>query len=523
MVCSFLVPDVSWPNLGNCMYPDPNAQHVSHDKEQGSIMENTSHATNSSKLEVRADANVYSETVVSSEATLLQPTDLSIGSLPLKKDNRSLSEGVDVGHIPIIFPTARPPYFFCDSQLFIQDPQRPKECTRVCVESRGTSPIQCPLDLESKDEDGPGDQQVLKDTESKQVKVEPEKVTLNAAVQTNESLSLTVSVKTARTAEISIQTSDTSDAESISSEASVRDNCRKNLKLRKERISCDLKLTDAAICHCKENSLKYCSAIKQESLITRAVKDVALAEIVTDRLDCKSKPISSCRNCLPEISLQANGLGEREMSESDKIRPNIIVDSCDKSDILLKPVSHKSLDNIVKICADDRNLSETRSTRFVDLVEAVNAELSNCTDSHTKLQRSSFKPGLNEDLDDLVMLSTIASTQLPATPCIILSKQETKEEGSCSSRSGRRLNVDLDISEFVECEHSPDVSTSYNVPKSCFFSETEFPSNSKGYLQRSNSDELKEDDLMSGILKPDKGKYSDTAENITFQFVFQHS
>lgn len=466
----------------------PNTQDLSRDRLPSGITENASLA-DQSKSEAQKDSNIFIGTNQGSS---------------FEAESVSLTDNVDVSCIrqfPVFFSAARPSYFFCDSQLFIQDPHRPKGQARVCLESRGTSPV-CLQNLESVEEIGRGDRNVLENAESNQGKEELEKTTLNASVQTNHILLSLQSPERACTAEISIQTSDISDTESLNSVCFIRKR-RKHFKSRKQTILYDQQLASSLSGQCEESSFKS-SANRQAHLVIPAANDFVLSDISSDEVDCKLKPVPSCQNCLHQITLPSAALDRRENNETDSNQLNMVIDSCDGNDVLLAPFSQKSVHRMLKPCTDDTVSKYSSSI----MIQAAAAGLSNCTDNCRKaVEETSFKPGSDEGLGNLIMLSDIASAQLPSKSAVVFSQRESKEMGKGNATSAKKFNIfDLNISQLIESEHSPDLSAGYNVPKSYFFSETEFPSCSNGYIQHGNREEQHVDDLILKILKPDEGK-----------------
>lgn len=478
---SVLVPDISWPKLDNSLFP--NAQELCRDRHPSGITENTSLADQSKS--VQNDSKIF------------------IGT---NQGSGFKAENVDVSCIkqfPILFSATRPSYLFCDSQLFIQDPHRPRGQAQVCLQSRGTSPVYL-QDLESAEEIGRGNRNVLENAESNQGREEFEKTTLNASVQTNHILLSPQSLERACTAEISIQTSDISDTESLKSVCFIRKR-RKHFKSRKQAVLYNQQLASSVSGQCEENSLKS-SANGQAHSVMPAANDLVLSDISSDEADCKSNPISSCQNCLHQIPLTAAALDGRENNETDNKQLNMAIDSCDGNDVLLAPFSQKSVHKMLKTFTGD-TVSKYSCSIF-DVLQAAAAGLSNCTDNCRKeAEETSFKPESDEGLGNLIILSNIAAAQLPSKSAVAFSQQESKEMGKDNVTSSRKFNIfDLNISQLIESEHSPDVSTGYNVPKSYFFSETEFPSCSKDYTQYGYREEQHMDDFILKILKPDEGK-----------------
>lgn len=512
-----------WPNLGpRHIFQDPTMQLSNKEKE--SICA-TRAADNSSPSqfnraarseEVRPDATASSATHTqagghpSNDSILTsQHSDLSSSSssncLPSKMDHHSLPEGgVDIsplGQYPIVYPAARPPYFFCDSNLFVHESNKQKEKTRISVESRGTSPIQPlpeldPLECSENKNSSEEKERVTRATGE----ADHEKTTLNASVQTNQSTSLPQSPEKAFTAEISIQTSDISDSDSDDSLSTSAKQKPKYSKLKRQASLCSKIIKSKDAKKYPEEVELNSKAKDHTGILIRTTKDPALSDITSDEDEYDSRTFLSSHNLLSKCLLNKEAAVEAQKTEIAVCR----VDQNSQEILCSSLLSHLESKQL--------NKRDATGTGLSDLIQAATTEFG---DSYSTDNRSSIETprtlntesDVNQDgLDGLLMLSTVA---LKHTPAAVSEVPQKVTESSAGCSSVRRFNIfDLPISSLIEAERSPDVSASYNVPKPCFFDEKEFAVDSNDRLRHQNGNEPATEDLKSGILKSDEGKSS---------------
>lgn len=501
-----------WPNLGpRHIFQDPTMQLSNKEKEsicatRAADDSSPSQFNRARSEEVRADVTCSATQAghLSNDISASQHSDLSsTNCLPSKMDHHSLPEGT-VGQYPIVYPAARPPYFFCDSNLFVHESNKQKEKTRISVESRGTSPIQQHPELDQLEcSENKNSLEEKERMTGAKVEADHEKTTLNAAVQTNQSPSLPQSPEKAFTAEISIQTSDISDSDSDDSLSAAKQK-PKFSKLKRQASLCNkiIKLRDS---NKHPEEVEHNSKAKDDSgFVTRTVNDPALSDISSDEDEYDSRGILCSHVLLSKCLSDKEGALETQKTEIavshvDQSSQEI---QCSSSSLVSHPES-KQL-----------NKRDATGTGFSDLIQAATTEFGNScsTDNRpsvdTLLTLLNTEPGINQELDGLFMLSTIASKHTPAAVSEIPQKAANVTESSAGCSSVRRFNIfDLPISSLIEAERSPDMSASYNVPKPCFFDEKEFTVDSNDCVRLGNGSEPATEDLKSGILKSDEGKW----------------
>ena len=522
-----------WPNLGpRHIFQDPTMQRSNKEKEticatRAAEDGSPSRLFNRARSEeVRADVTSSVATQAghpSNDISTSQHSDLSSSSsnnncLPSKMDHHSLPEGpVEInplGQYPIVYPAARPPYFFCDSNLFVHESDKQKEKTRISVESRGTSPIlQHPeLDLLECSEN----KSSLKEKErvsGAKGEADHEKTTLNASVQTtNQSSPLPQSPEKAFTAEISIQTSDISDSDSDDSLSTAKQK-PKFSKLKRQSSLCNkiIKLKDSNK-HVANDVGLNSKAKEYTGLINRTVKDPALSDITSDEDECDPSVILTRQSMLSRCLLNREDASEAQKSEIAVCRMDQSMQEFQCSSLLSHPDS------------EQLNKRDVTGTGFSDLIQAATTEFGssrstdNCPDVETLLTSLNAESD-NQGLDGLLMLSVVASKHTPAAVSEIPHKAtnitdslsfpvSSSTENNAGCPSVRRFNIfDLPISSLIEAERSPDVSASYNVPKPCFFDEKEFKIDLNDCVRHQNGSEPATEDFKSGILKSDEGKW----------------